>query len=174
MGYLCSQWAPKVQIKYFIFVLSNCRPFVLNTGWKLESLKMMIFVNFCSTWSMVEFKTRFEPWITRNDVKGVTLFHLSFVITLKAYLFSQWTPNVQMKYFMFDWTIYRLFVLNTRLETWLFPNHDIHICFLEKKHSRTKSAFWVVNNKKWRKWCKFVSLSLFNNSYGLPVLTMET
>jgi uncharacterized protein YjaG (DUF416 family) len=24
-------------------------------------------------------------------------------------------------------------------------------------HSWTKNAFWDVNNKKWRKWCKFVS-----------------
>jgi hypothetical protein len=31
-----------------------------------------------------------------------------------------------------------------------------------------------VNNKKWRKWCKFVSPFLFNNTYGLPVLTIDT
>jgi hypothetical protein len=31
-----------------------------------------------------------------------------------------------------------------------------------------------VNNKKWCKWCKFVSPFLFNNTYGLPVLTIDT
>jgi hypothetical protein len=31
-----------------------------------------------------------------------------------------------------------------------------------------------VNIKNWRKWCKFVSLSLFKNTYGLPVLTTYT
>jgi hypothetical protein len=39
------------------------------------------------------------------------------------------------------------------------------------KHGSTKIAFWVVNNKKWRKWCKFVLPLLFNNTYDLPVLT---
>jgi hypothetical protein len=37
-----------------------------------------------------------------------------------------------------------------------------------------KNAFWYVNKKKYSIWCKFVSLFLFNNAYGLPVLTMGT
>jgi hypothetical protein len=41
------------------------------------------------------------------------------------------------------------------------------------KHGWSKKAFWYVNNKKWRKWCKFVSPFLFNNTYGLPVLTTD-
>jgi hypothetical protein len=89
------------------------RLFVLNRDWKLDSLQMMIFVYVCSTWSIVELKTRSETWITRNDVNGVNLFHIPFMLTLMIYLCSQWTPNVQMKYFMFDWSNWRLFVLNT-------------------------------------------------------------
>jgi hypothetical protein len=64
---------------------------------------------FCSTWSMVELKTRFETWITNNDVSGVSLFNLSYLIT---HLRSQRSPYVQIKYFMFDWSICWLFVLN--------------------------------------------------------------
>jgi hypothetical protein len=33
---------------------------------------------------------------------------------------------------------------------------------------------WDVNNRKWRTWCKIVSLFLCNNTYGLPMLTMDT
>jgi hypothetical protein len=73
----------------------------------------MIFVNVCSTWSMVELETRFETWIIRNYVNGVCLFHLSILIMLMAYLWSQRTPNFQIKYFMFDLSIYRLFGLNS-------------------------------------------------------------
>jgi hypothetical protein len=42
------------------------------------------------------------------------------------------------------------------------------------QHGSTKNAFWDVNNKKWRKWCKFVPHFLFNNTCGLPVVTMDT
>jgi hypothetical protein len=112
MVYLCSQWKPKVQIKYFIFDWSIHGLFVLNRGWKRDSLQIMIFVHVTSTWSTVELITRFETWIKRNDVNGVSLFHFSYLITLMAYLCSQSTPKVQIKYFMFDWSIYRLFVLN--------------------------------------------------------------
>jgi hypothetical protein len=75
-------------------------------------LETVIFVYVCSTWNIVELKTRFETWITTNDVHGVSLFILSYLITLKAYLCSQRTPNVEIKYFMFDSSIYTLFVLN--------------------------------------------------------------
>jgi hypothetical protein len=107
--YLCSQCTPHVQIMYFMFGYSIYRLFVLNRGWKRDSLQMMIYVNVCSTWCMVELKTRFETWITRNDVNGVSLFHLPYIITLK--LSSQWIQNDQIKYFD-DWSIYMLFVLN--------------------------------------------------------------
>jgi hypothetical protein len=86
MAYLCSQRTPKVEIMYFMFNWSIYRIFLLNTGWKLDSFQNMIFVNVCWTLSMVELKTRFEPWITRNDVNGVSIFHLSYLISLMAYL----------------------------------------------------------------------------------------
>jgi hypothetical protein len=60
------------------------------------------------------------------------------------------------------------------LETWFSPNDDIRKCLLDVKRGSNKNAFWDVNNKKWRKWFKFVSPFLFNNTYGLTVPTMDT
>jgi hypothetical protein len=112
MAYLCSQRTPNIQIKYFMFDWSIYRLYVLNRVWKIDSLQIMIFVNVCSAWGIVRLITRLETWFTRNDRNGVSLFHLSDLITLMAYLCSQCTPNVQIKYFMFDLSIYRLFVLH--------------------------------------------------------------
>jgi hypothetical protein len=112
MAYLCIQLSPNFQNKCFTFDWSISRLFVLNRGWNLVSLQIMIFVYVCSTWGLVQLKTRFEKWITRNDANGVGLFYLSYLITLMVYLCSQSTPNVQIKCFMFDWSMYRLFVLN--------------------------------------------------------------
>jgi hypothetical protein len=106
MDYLCSKRTPNVQIKYSIFDWSIYRKFVLNTAWKRDTLQTMIFVNVWSTWSMVQIITRFETWITWNDVNYASLFHLSYIITL-----MDQKPNFQIKYF-FYWSIYRLFVLN--------------------------------------------------------------
>jgi hypothetical protein len=109
-GLSVSQRKPNVQIKYFMFDCSIYRQFVLNTGWKRDSIQMMINVTVCSTWSIVVLKTSSETWITRNDLNGVSLFHLSYLITFVAYQCSQGTPKVQTKYF--NWSINRLFVLN--------------------------------------------------------------
>jgi hypothetical protein len=96
-----------------------------------------------------------------------------FLITLMAYLCSQRTQNIQIKYFMFDWSIYRLFVLNTgwnvNLSKWWYS-----IMLVRHEHGWTKNAFWNVINKKWRNGCKLVSPFLSNNTYGLPVLTKDT
>jgi hypothetical protein len=100
MAYLCWQRTPNVQIKYFMFDRSICRLFVLNRGRKRDSHQMMIFVNVCSTWRIVEIKTRFETCIRRNDVNGITLFHLSSLKTLIADLGWQTAPKVQIKYFV--------------------------------------------------------------------------
>jgi hypothetical protein len=113
MAGLCSQRTANIRINYFMFDWLIYTLFVLNRGWKQDSLQIMIFVYVCSTWSTVELKTRFETWITRNDVNGVSFFHHSYLVTLMAYLCSQQSPNIQIKYFMFEWSIYRLFVLNT-------------------------------------------------------------
>jgi hypothetical protein len=110
--YLCSQWKPNIQIKYLMFERSIYRLFVLNGSWKRDPFQIMIFVYVCSAWGIVELVTCFDSWIKRNDVKDVSYFHVSYLITLMAYLFSQWTTNVQINYFLFDWSIYRLFVLN--------------------------------------------------------------
>jgi hypothetical protein len=83
-AYVSSQGIPTVQILYFMFDWSIYRLFVLNTNRKRESLQMIIFVIICSTWSMVQVKTRFETSITRKDVNGVSFFHLSNIITLMA------------------------------------------------------------------------------------------
>jgi hypothetical protein len=112
MACLCSQRSPKVQIMYFVFGCSTYRLCVLNTGWKRDFLQIIIFVYVCFTRGMFELITRFEMWITRNDVNGVGLLHLSYLTTLMAYQYSRWAPNVEIMYFMFHWSIYRLFVLN--------------------------------------------------------------
>jgi hypothetical protein len=112
MIYLGSQQTPNIQIKYFMCYWSIFTLFVLNRGWKRDFLQIIIFVYVCSTWVIFELKTRFETWITWRVLQGVWLFHLSYIITLMAYLISQWTPNVQNKYFMFDWSIFTIFVLN--------------------------------------------------------------
>jgi hypothetical protein len=96
----------KSSIWYLIGRSTDYRVFVLIRGSKLDSLEIMIFVHITTTWTTVELETRFETWITRNDVNGVNLFHVSYIITLTTYLFSQWTPNVQIKYFKVDWSIY--------------------------------------------------------------------
>jgi hypothetical protein len=111
---MCSQRTPNVQIKFFMFDWSIYRLFVQNKRWKRDSFQVVIFVDACSTWRIVELKTCFETRITRKDVNGLSLFHLPYLITLMAYRCSQRKPNVQINYFMFHWTIYRLFVLNAR------------------------------------------------------------
>jgi hypothetical protein len=98
MAYLCAQRAPNIQIKYYVWLVplqTICAKHGLDT-W---SLQWMIFVNVCLTWRIVELKTRFETWVTRNDVNGVSLFYLSYLITHMPYLCSQRAPNIQIKIF---------------------------------------------------------------------------
>jgi uncharacterized protein YjaG (DUF416 family) len=135
MAYLCSQWTPNNQIIYFMFDWSIYRLFVLNRGWKRDSLQIMLLVYVWSTCSVVDLKMRFETSITRNDENGVCLFHLSYLITLMAYLCSQWTPDFQIKCFIVDSSIYRLFVLNTAwkddsLQMMIFVNVARHEAWL--------------------------------------------
>jgi hypothetical protein len=68
LAYLCSQLAPLVQIRYIMFDWSIYRLFVLNKAWKPDILQIMIFVYVCSTCSVFGIKTRFETWITWNEV----------------------------------------------------------------------------------------------------------
>jgi hypothetical protein len=76
MPYLCSQRTPNVQIKYFIFVWSVYRLFVVNRGWNRDSLQIMKFIYVCSTWGISELKTRLETLITLIVVSSVCLFNL--------------------------------------------------------------------------------------------------
>jgi hypothetical protein len=96
MAYLCSQRTPNFQIKCYMFDRSIFRLIVLNRSWISDSLEIVIFVYVWSTWNIFELKTRFETWITSIYVNGVSLFILSKLINLKAYLSSQRTPNVQI------------------------------------------------------------------------------
>jgi hypothetical protein len=111
--YICTPWAPNIEIMYFMFDWSTYRLFVVKTGWKRKSLQIIIFIYVCLTCSVVELKTLFETWITWNDVNCVYFLHFSYLITLTAYLGSQWAPKFQIKYFIFDSLIYRILVLNS-------------------------------------------------------------
>jgi hypothetical protein len=148
--------------------------FVLNRRCKREYLNIMLLVCVWSTWIIVVLKKGFEILITWNDVNGVSLVHISYLITHMAYLWSPRTPNAQIKYFMFDLSIYRLFVLNTTLKRDSLQMM-IFICVSSTwSIVHIKDAFWYVNNNKWLKWSKFVSPFSFNNTYGLPVFTKDT
>jgi hypothetical protein len=105
---------PKCPNQIFLnFDWSIYRLCVPYRGWKSDSLQLMIFVNISSTWNNFVLRNWFETWITTNVVNCVSLFYLYYLITLMAYLCSQWTPNFQIKHFMFDWSIYRPFELNS-------------------------------------------------------------
>jgi hypothetical protein len=135
--------------------------------------QMIIFVNDCSTWSMVQLKTHVETWITLNDFNGVSFFHLFFNNNygLPALTTVTKCPNQVLYVWEVDFCT---ICAKQGLETWLSPNNDIRIYLLDMNHIWIKNAFWGLNNKKWRKWCSFVSPSLYNNTYGLPMLTMDT
>jgi hypothetical protein len=137
----------KCQMKFFMFDWSIYRPFVLNRVWKRDSLQILIFVYVCSTWVIFELKTCFETLMTRNDVNGVGLIHL-YLITLLAYLCSQWTPNIQNKYFVFDWSIFTLFVLNKgwkrdslQIMIYVYVSSTLNIVEL-----KTRFETWVTRN----------------------------
>jgi hypothetical protein len=145
------------QIFYVWLVYLNWL-FVLYTGWKLDSLQMMIFVNICSTWNMVEIKTRFDVWITRNDVNGVSLFHLSYLITLMAYLCSQSSPI--SKSIFYDWVCLNRCWKRDSLQIWIFVYFCSTWSVVELK---TRFETWITRND-----VNFVSL--FNLSYLITLM----
>jgi hypothetical protein len=171
MPYLCSPLVPNVQIVYFVFDWSIYRQFVLNRAWKLDSVEMMIFPYVCSICSVFKLKTRWDvnnkkwrKWCTCvspflfNKTCGLPVLTMGTKCTNQV--FNVWLVDLQTicaKYW---------------LETWFSPNDDIRICLFDMQRSWSKNAFWVVNNTKWRKRCKIVSLFLFNNTCALPVLTL--
>jgi hypothetical protein len=162
MSYLGSPWTRNIQ---------NNRLFVLKTCWKYDSLQMVIFVNVCSTWSMVQLKTRFESWITqkwRKCFKFVLPFVFNNTIALTTVTKC---PNQVLYVLLVD--LHNI-CAKGGLETRLSQNKVIRMCLLDMSHIWTKNAFWDVNNRKWRKWCKIVSPFLSKNTYGTPVLTMDS
>jgi hypothetical protein len=112
VAYLCSQLTPDIQNKNFMFDCSIFPLFVLNRAWERYSIQIIIFVYVSSTLKLVELKTCFESWKTRSDQNGVSLFHLTYLITLVAYLCWKWTPNVQINCFAFHCSIHIQIVLN--------------------------------------------------------------
>jgi hypothetical protein len=148
MTYLCTQRTAKVQIKYFMFECSIYRLSETNRCWKRDYFHVMISVYVCTTWGIIELEKRFETWITRNDVNGVILYHFSYLITLMAYQCSQWAPNVQIKYFKFVWSFYRLFVLNRSwkrysIQTMIFLN----VCSTWRIFEiKTSFVTWLTRN----------------------------
>jgi hypothetical protein len=122
MAYLWTQRTPNIQIKYFMFDWSFYRLFALNTCRKRDSFQMMIFVNICSKWSMVQLKTWFEAWLTRNDVNGVSSFHLLFKDTYSLPMLTMDTivPNQVFYVWLVDlqstWT-------KLGLDPWLNPKN---------------------------------------------------
>jgi hypothetical protein len=111
IDYLCPEKTTNIQIKFFMFLWTIYRLFMLNMGFKSESLQIMILVSVWSTCSVVEIKTQFETLKARNVENGVSLFHLSYLITLMAYVWSLLTPNVQINYFILEWSIYIILAL---------------------------------------------------------------
>jgi hypothetical protein len=116
--------------------------------WKRGSLHIMILLYVGSTWSIFELEMRFETWITWNEVNGISLFHISYLITLMDYLRSQRKPKVQIKYFMFEWSIYRLFVTNIYLK-----HESLHIMIFVYDCStwgiiklKTRFETWIKRN----------------------------
>jgi hypothetical protein len=162
---MCSQRTSNYKIEYFMFDWSIHRLFVLNRDWKRISLQIMIFVYICSTCGIVQLKTRFVLWITRNCVNGVILFHLYYLINLMAYMCSQWTPNVQMKYFIFDWLINRLFVLNTgwKLDSLQMMIVEIVCSTLCIVQLKTRFVKWTTTNNVF-------GVNLFHLSYLLTLM----
>jgi hypothetical protein len=165
MAYLCSQRTPNFKIRYFIFDWSIYRLFVLNRSWKVVSIQIMVFECVCSTWGIVELKTLFETWITLNDVNGVSLFHLFYLIILTAYLCSQWTPNVQINYFMFDWSVYRVFVLNRR-----WKRDSLQIMLLVYVCSKCRIVELKTRFETLIIWNDVNGVSLFHLSYLITLM----
>jgi hypothetical protein len=176
MAYLCLQRKPNVQTMYFMFDWSIYKLFAVNRSWNPDCLQIIIFVHVCLTWIIVELKTHFETWITRNDVNGARLFNLSYLITVLAYLCSQ----------RFQITKARILCLIGQstdnlckiLDGKLSPNNDIRKYLLDIKHVWTRNAFWFVKNKKWRKWCLFyifylITLMAYLCSQWTPIVQIK-
>jgi hypothetical protein len=129
---------------------------VLNTTLIRNSVQIMIFVNVSPIWNMLYIKDAFRNVSNKKWSICYRFVSFSHLITLLAYLCSQWTPNVLIKYFYFCLVDPQSIWPKLGLETCLPPNNDIRIYLRGMRHSWTKYAFWDVNNTNWCKCCNIV------------------
>jgi hypothetical protein len=155
----------------------------------------VLLVDHYTTWA----KQGMETWLSPNNYIRICLLGMSRIWTKNAIwdvnnrnckwwnIVSSFLSNntyalpvltmgtKNPKYIFYVWLVdLHSICAKQGLETWFSPNNDIRLYLLHVKHSRTKNAFWNVNNTKWRKWRKFVSPFLFNNTYGFLALTTDT
>jgi hypothetical protein len=90
-----------------------------------------------STWSMVHLKVRFETSVTRNDVNGVSLFNLCYLITLLSYTTEIKCPNQVFYVWLVD---LKSICAKYGLETCFTPNDDIRKCLLVMMHGSIENA----------------------------------
>jgi hypothetical protein len=158
MAYLSYQGLPNVQNKYFVWLVdlhTIYGTYKQKTWFHTKNDIRICLVDMRHVWSIKRFLRRVKQEMT----KMVFLFHISYLITLMAYLCSKWTPNVQIEYFMFVRSAE--YVLNTGWKRDSYPNDDTRKGLLDMKYSWTKNACWDVNNKK---------LRLFHISYLLTIM----
>jgi hypothetical protein len=135
--------------------IGRSRQFVLNGGWKSISLQM-ILVNVCSTWSMKHGWNKNAFWDVKNQkwrkwCKFVSPCLLNNPYGLPVFTIDHKSPKEVICIWFVD---LQIICAKYRLETWFFPNDDIRKCLLDIKQGWIINAFWIVNNKKWREWCK--------------------
>jgi hypothetical protein len=69
------------------------------------------------------------------------------LITLMAYRCSRWTPNVQIKFFMFDWSIFTIFVLNRGCKrNTLQLIICIYLLVIKHRWLKTRLGKWITRN----------------------------
>jgi hypothetical protein len=146
---------------------------VLNRGWKRDSLHIIVFVYVSSTWNSW---TKNAFWDVNNTkwrkwCKFVSPFLSNNTYGLPVLTKDTTCPNQVFNAWLVD---LQTICAKYGLESWLSPNDDIRISFIDMQSSWTKNEIWNLKCKKWCKWCIMVSPLLFNNSFGLPVLTIGT
>jgi hypothetical protein len=130
-----------------IYLLDIIHSSTKNAFWDVNNKKCIKWCNFVSSYLF-------------NNTYGLHLLKIDHKCPNQV--FYVWLADQQT-----IWAKYGL-------ETWSSPNDDSPNCLLDMMHNSNINAFCVVNNKKWRKWCKYISRSLFVNTYGLPVLAIDT
>jgi hypothetical protein len=113
-------------------------------------------------------KTRFVTWIERNDLNGVYWVNFSYLITVFAYLCSQFAALVQIRYFLFDWSIYRIFVLN---KAW--KRGSLQIMIFVYGGSTCSVVGLKTRFETWIAWNEVNEVYTFHLSYLMTALTLD-